>query len=114
VERLGPAPPRLIDALVAIESNGEVAVTVAGWCREPGAGWWRPAGPRRSIVVVHWFARDGDDGDLTRWLTVRGAAELCTDGSTFRARVRWQRFDRVGQPRGKAVTGEAEGRRHHQ
>jgi len=80
----------------------------------PGTGWWRPAGPQRSIVVVHWFARDGADGSSpTRRLTVRAAAELCADGSTFRARVRWQRFDRIGQPWGDAVTGEAEGHRQH-
>ena len=113
MERLGPAPPRLIDALVVIGPDGEVAVTFSGWSGEPGAGWWRPAGPMRSIVVVQWFARDwADDALPTRWLTVRAAAELCADGSRFQARLRWQRFDRVGQPRGNAVTGEAEGHRH--
>jgi len=114
VRRLGTTleSTDVIVVLVRIESGGTLAVLAGCPAGEPRVARWRPAGPRRVVLVAEWLARD-PAGRVVGHVSVRAAAELSADGRTCQARLRSRHVDLAGLPHTATVAVEADGRRMH-
>ena len=99
-----------ICVLARVEAGGTVTIFAGASPGQPGIGCWRLVGPNRVVLVaerlLHTSAQRA--GGL---LSVRVAGELASDGRTCQARLRWRYIDAAGEPRGPAVTAEADGTR---
>jgi len=114
VRRLGttPEPTDEIVVIARIEAGGTMTVLTGGPAGEPRFAGWRPAGPRRVVLVAEWFVRDAA-ARAVGWVSVTAAAELSASGRTCRARLQWHHVDLAGLPHGATATGEADGTRLH-
>ena len=77
---------------------------------QPGIGGWRLAGADRVVLVAEWLVPQAARRPGGR-LTVRAAGEFGSDGRSCQARLQWRYVDATGEPRGPAVTAEADGKR---
>jgi len=98
VRRLGttPEPTDEIVVIARIEAGGTMTVLTGGPAGEPRLAGWRPAGPRRVVLVAEWFVRDAA-ARAVGWVSVTAAAELSASGRTCRARLQWHHVDLAGE-----------------
>ena len=107
-QRLGDpgGPGDQFCALVLLDQDGTVTLSIDGDPQARGIGGWRSAGAGRVVARAELFVRAPAYGDATR-LVIRAAAELSSDGSAARVRLRWHLVRRGTGAAGAVVGCEA-------